>query len=129
VTMTSNPLSRPLDKPDVDQRPGSSDITWAERVYRHQWRERSNERRRVPRSSRRRIQILVAALAILLVMAGLVVAMRYEGSSPSPVVYRPTSSQTATATHETTTKSPYTLTRPLLGPFPSLPQIIDTPWR
>jgi hypothetical protein len=129
VTITSNQVSPPVDKLNVDQRPGSSDITWAERAYHHQRREWSNERRRVPLVSRRRTRILVATLAIVLMMAGLVVAMRYEGSSPSPVVHRPTSSQTATATHATSVPSPFTLTSSLLRPFPSLPPTIDAPKR
>lgn len=121
MTITSNLASPPLDEPDVDQRPGSSGITWAELAYHHPRREPSNERRRVPRASRRGTRILVVALAIFIVMAGLVVAMRYEGSSPSPVVNRPTSSQAAN--HETTARSPFTLTPPLLRPFPSLPSM------
>lgn len=120
MTITSNHESPLLEEPDVDQRPGSSGVTWAELAYNHQRRAPSNERPRVARGSRRRTRILVVALAIFLVIAGLVVAMRYEGSSPSPVVNRPPSSQTAN--HETTARLPFTLTPPLLRPFPSLPR-------
>jgi hypothetical protein len=70
VTITSHQVSPSVDKPDVDQRPGSSDITWAERAYHHQRREPTNERRRVPRTRRRRLRILVATLAIVILMAG-----------------------------------------------------------
>jgi hypothetical protein len=52
VTITSTQVSPPLDRPEVDRRPGSSDLTWAERAYHHQRREPSNERRRVLRASR-----------------------------------------------------------------------------
>jgi uncharacterized membrane protein YdfJ with MMPL/SSD domain len=129
MTITSNQISPQLDKPDADQRPGSSDITWAERAYLQQRRERANERRTVPRASRRRWRILVAALGIILVAAGLVVAMRYEGSSASSVVPRPTTSQTATATQPVTGQLPVTLTPPQLRPFPSLSPTIDAPNR
>ncbi len=129
MTITSNQVSPAIDKPDVDQRPGSSDISWAERAYHDRRREPANERRKVPCARRRRLRILVTALAIILVMAGLVVTMRYEGSSPLPVVDRPTSSQTATATQATTARSPFTLMPTLLRPFSSLPQTIDTPKR
>ena len=129
MTITSNQTSPPLDKPDVDQRPGSSDITWAERAYHHQRRERTDERRKVPRSSMRVWRIPVVALGIILVIAGLVVAMRYEGSSASSVVQRPTASQTATATQPVTGQQPFTLTPPLLRSFPSLSPTIDAPNR
>jgi hypothetical protein len=126
MTMTSNQASAPIDTPDLDQRPGSSDIAWAERAYLHQEREQASERRRVPRAPKRRLRMLVAALVIVVGMAGLVVAMRYVGSSPSPIVTQPTSSQTATAPQSTTALSPFTLTSPLRRPFPFLHSTIET---
>jgi hypothetical protein len=128
VTITSFHVSPSVEETDVDQRPGSSDITWAERAYHHQRREPANERRRVPRSGRRRWQIRVALLAVVFLMAGLVVAMRYEGSSPSSAVHRPTSSQTTRARQPVAGPLHFTLT-PLLRPFPSLLPPIDTPKR
>jgi hypothetical protein len=129
VTITSHQVSPSVDKPDVDRRAGSSDITWAERAYLHQRREPTGGRRRLPRTRRRRLRILVATLAIVILMGGLVVAMRYESSSPSPVVHRPTSAQTATAPQPVTGQLHITLTPSLLRPFPSLSPTIDTPKR
>jgi hypothetical protein len=126
VTITSNQVSPPLDNPDADQRPGSSDIEWAERAYHHQEREPSKERRRV-RRSRRRLRNLIAALAIVFLTAGLVVVMRYEGSPPP--VLSPTSSHVATTPHASIAPSPLTLTPPLLGPLATLPQVSLTPKR
>ena len=129
MTITSNQVSPSVDQPDVDRRPGSSDITWAEEAYHHQRREPANTRRGVPRVRQRRRRILVGALAIVFLMAGLVVAMRFEGSSPSPVVHRPTSSQTATAPSPVTGQLRFTQTPQFLRPFLSLPPTIDTPKR
>ena len=44
MTITSNQVFPRLDKPDLDQRPGSSDVTWAERAYHHPQWERGNRR-------------------------------------------------------------------------------------
>jgi hypothetical protein len=121
MTITSNQVEAPLlDNPDVDQRPGSSDAAWAERAYRHQQRKPMNERRRAFRPLGRRWRILVATLAIVLLMAGLVVAMRSQDAAPSPVVPYSTSSQSATSQQPTTATSPFPLTPPLLRPIPSL---------
>ena len=128
MTIASHQISPFLEETDVDQRPGSSDITWAQRAYRHQRSEPANERRRVPRAGRRRLRIRVALLAVVSLMAGLVVAIRYEGSSPSSVAHRPTSSQTATITQPVAGQLHFTPT-PLLRPFPSLLPPIDTPKR
>jgi hypothetical protein len=128
VTMTSNQVSPAVDKPDVDQRPGSSDIAWAERAYHHQEREHAGGRRRVLRPSRRRSRLLTAMFATVLLMAGLVVAMRYVGSAPSPV-QRPTSSQAVHAASSATSPSPFTLVPSLERPFPPLPLTINTPAR
>jgi hypothetical protein len=50
MTLTSNQVSPIVDKPDIDQRPGTSDIAWAERAYHHQRREPANELRCPPHS-------------------------------------------------------------------------------
>jgi hypothetical protein len=125
MTLTSNPVSPMLDKPDVDQRPGTSDIAWAEHAY-QQRREPAHEHPKVPRVLRRRLRPLVAALTIVVLIVGLVVAVRYVGSSPAPVVHRPTSSNTG-ASPQSTFLPPFTLTPPVLRPFPSLPPTIDMP--
>jgi hypothetical protein len=116
-------------KPDVDQRPGSSDVTWAESAYDHQESERSDESHRLPRASRPRLRILIATLAIVILMAGLVVAMRSQSPSPSPVVTQPTSSQTAAA-HQATAVSPLRLSpAPVISPLLSPAPVINTPKR
>jgi hypothetical protein len=127
MTITSNPASPLIEELDVDQRPGSSDVAWAERAYHHQRQEAPGERRRTGRVLRRRLRVVIATLALVILMIGLVVTMRYSGSSPSPVTHRSTSSQTVTAPRSTTAGSPFTLTTPLLRPFPSLPPTIDIP--
>jgi len=71
----------------------------------------------------------VASLAIVFMMTGLVVALRYEGSSPAPVVRQPTSSQTATAPQRATGQLHFTLTPSLPRLFPPLPSTVDTPKR
>ena len=129
VTITSNQVSPVVDKPDVEQRPGSSDIAWAERAYHHRRKEPANEHRRASRARPPRLRIVVATLAVICLMAGLIVATRFVGSSPSPVVQRSTSSQTAAAPQSTTSRSSFTLTPPPLSPFPSLSPTIDTPTR
>lgn len=128
MTITGNHVSPAIEEPDLDHGPGSSDVTWAERAYHQQRREPGNERRTVPRARRRRLRLrtLVAVLAVVLLTAGLVVAMRYEGSSPSPVVHGPASSQTATAPQPVTGQLHFTLTPPLLHLSPSLSPAIDT---
>jgi len=126
VTITEHQVSPSVDEPDVDQRPGSSDITWADRAYQHQQKEPASDRRRMRRALRRRTRILGATLAIVLLVTGLVVAMRFEGSSAPLVVHRPTSSQTATATRPVTGQLHFSLAPTLLRPFPSLFPTIDT---
>ncbi len=76
MTITSNQGTPSAEELDVDERQGSSDISWAERAYHHRRREPANERRQVPRARRRRSRIFLSALAIVFLMAGLVVAMR-----------------------------------------------------
>jgi hypothetical protein len=128
VTTTSDHVSLPIEKTDDDRRPGSSDITWAERAYRHEQKQPANVRRRGPWTSRRQLRLLVAALVVL-VMVGFVVVMRYQGSAPAAVVHRPISSQTVTAPRATIARSPFTLTPPMDSPFPSLSPTIQTPKR
>jgi hypothetical protein len=126
MTLTTHRVSPIVDKPGVDQRPGTSDIAWAERAYHHQRKEPSNQRRKGPRSPRHRLRILAGTITIVALMVGLVVAMRYTGSSPAPVTHQPTSSQTVTGLQPTTVTSPFTLTPPLVRPFPTLTPTIDT---
>jgi hypothetical protein len=126
MTVTADHVSLPLDTPDVDQRLGSTDVTWAERAYHNEARESANGRRQVPRSHRPGMRIL-AAVAIVCLMVALVLAMRLQVSSPSPVTHRPTSSQTVTAPRTTILGSPFTRTLPTISSFPSLFPVVDTP--
>jgi hypothetical protein len=128
MTITTDHVSLPVKRTDDDRRAGSSDVTWAERAYKHEQRQPANERRRGPRTSRRQLRMIVAALVVLVVV-GLVVVMRSQGSAPAPVVHRPTSSQTVTAPRATIARSPFTLTPPMNSPFPSLSPTIQTPKR
>lgn len=59
-------------------------------------------------------------------MAALVVAMRLQGSSPTPVAHRPTSSQTVTAPRTAIVGSPFTVTPPAISSFRSLIPVIDS---
>ena len=126
MTITEHQVFPSVDEPGIDQRPGSTDITWTDGAYHHQRRQPANERRRTRRALRRRTRILGATLAIVLLVTGLVVAMRFEGSSAPLVVHRPTSSQTATATRPVTGQLHFSLAPTLLRPFPSLFPTIDT---
>jgi hypothetical protein len=130
MTITSDHVV--IESTDVDTRPGSSDVTWAERAYHHEVRETENtasrKRRGLPRPLQRHLsRRLLATLTVVLVVIGLVVAMRLSGSSPSPVAHKPTTSQIATVRSEATAWSPFALTpRPELGPLPSLVPVVDT---
>jgi hypothetical protein len=64
VTITSDQISPPIDKPDVDQRPGSSDVGWAERAFHREHKDSAKEPSRVPRARGGRLRILVTTLAI-----------------------------------------------------------------
>jgi hypothetical protein len=128
MTITADHVSVPIKKTDDDRGPGSSDVAWAERAYKHEQRQPANERRRGPRTSRRQLRMLVAALVVLL-MVGLIVVMRFLGSAATTVVHRPISSQTVTAPRATIAPSPFTLTPPMDNPFPSLSPMVQTPKR
>jgi hypothetical protein len=108
------------DQPDDDRRPGSSDLGWAERAYRHERTGPATEPRRVRRARRLRPRTLVAALVVVLLTAGLALAMAYQGSSSPAVVHRPARSHTVTAPAAARGGSHLTLTPQLLRPFPTL---------
>jgi hypothetical protein len=129
MTITSNPIVPRIDEYDDDQRPGSSDVAWAERAYRREDKEPANERRRVPRSFRRRLRVLLAIFILVLAMSGLVLVMRYSGAASSPVTNHPTSSQPVTVPHPTAGTTSLSSTAPLLRVFPSLPPTFITPRR
>lgn len=124
MTITSQQVSLTIDQPDVDQRPGSSDIAWAERAYHHHRIEPVNRRRRLPRAGRRRRMRLLVATLILL-MSGLIVTMRYEGSPAATVPELQTTWPAATAPQPTADSWAFTLSPPLLRPFPSLSPTVD----
>jgi hypothetical protein len=129
MTITADQVFLPVEKHDVDHRPGSDDVTWAERAYRHDRSQPSKERRKRGRSGRRRLRTLAAALLVVVLMVGLVVLMRSQRSAPAPVAHQPASSQTVTAPRTTIAPSPYTLTPPKISPFLSLNPTINTPKR
>jgi hypothetical protein len=129
MTIATDQVSLPLDKPDVDNRPGSSDVTWAERAYYHDQPKPASERRRGHYADRHRLRMLVAALVVLFLMAGLIVVLRYQGSAPAPVTRPPTSSQTVTAPRTAIARSPFTLTPPMGTAFRSLFPTINLPER
>jgi hypothetical protein len=119
MTITADHVSLPLEKTDVDQSPGWSDVSWAELAYEHEERQSASDRRSGHQTSRRPLRLLVAAL-VLFVTVGLVVIMRYQGAAPAPTAHRSTSSQTVTTPRVTILRSPFTLTQPMVSPFPSL---------
>ena len=129
MTITADQVSLPLDKPDVDQRPGSSDVAWAERAYHHEHREATNERRRASRAGRRRWRTPRIALAVLFLTTGLVLVMRYQGSAPASVTHPATSSQTVIDPPTTIARSPFTLTAPMISPLLPLSSTINAPRR
>jgi hypothetical protein len=124
MTTRADHVSLPLEDTDIDQRPGSSDVSWAERAYKHEERQPASERRSRHRPSRRQLRVLLAAL-VLFVTVGLVVIMRYQGAAPAPIAHRPTPSQTVATPRPTITRSPFTLTQPIGSPFPSLSPTIN----
>jgi len=129
MTITSNHVAAPVEESEVDRRPGSSDVEWAERAYHQRQREPVNQRRTWPRMRKHGLSRVIATFAVVLGLAGLVVAMRYEGSSSSPVVQQPAPSQPVTATPGASAPSPFTAKPPLLGPFSSLFPTLDPPTR
>jgi hypothetical protein len=130
MTITADQVFLPVEKHDVDHRPGSDDVTWAERAYHHDLSEPSKARRKSVGGGRRRLRTLAAALLFVVVMVGLVVLMRSQGSAPAQVAHQPASSQTVTAPRTTIAPSPFTLTTPpMISPLPSLTPTIDTPKR
>jgi hypothetical protein len=87
MTMTSNQQMLPLtDECHEDQRPGLSEVEWAERPYSHGLTDRVNMHRSAPRPHRQRWRMLVV-LAMILAAAGLVVASDHSTSKCWPVVF------------------------------------------
>ena len=130
MTITADQVFLPVEKHDVDHRPGSDDVTWAEGAYHLDMSEPSIGRRKSGRAGRRRRRTLVAALLVVVLMVGLVVLMRSQGSAPAPVTHQPASTQTVTAPRTTIAPSPFTLTpSPMISPFPSLTPTTNTPKR
>jgi hypothetical protein len=127
MTITSNHVFSPTTTSTDEQRPGSSDVAWAERAYRHERRVPVKNRRRISRLLRRRLRILVTALAALAI-AGVIITMRYEGAVPSPVVHPSSASQAVTILQPADGWSIFTPS-PLLRAWPTLPQTIITTGR
>jgi hypothetical protein len=127
MTITSNQVRPTVNTSGHDQRPGSSDVAWAESAYHHERRVPVKNERRASRLVRRRLRILVTALAALAI-AGVIVTMRYEGAASSPVVHPSSSSQTVTILQPTDRWSTFAPPA-LLRMLPTLPQTIITPRR
>lgn len=119
MTITSDRTSPPITEPEYDRRPGSSDVEWAERAYRNQEIAAAERHRRVLGTGRRRLRIVVAALVGVLAMAGVAVAMTYQGSSPAAVVHRSAPAHTAAAPRSATAPSHVTPIPQLFRPFPT----------
>jgi hypothetical protein len=129
MTITSNPVAPRVDVYDNDQRPGSSDVAWAERAYRREEKRQANDRRTVlPRLSRRRLRVLLAIFVLVLAMTGLVLVMRYSGAASSPATTHPTSSLTVTVPQPTVGGRSLSPT-PFIRTVPSLPPTFIIPRR
>jgi len=129
MTITADQVFLPVEKHDVDHRPGSDDVTWAERAYHPDPSEPSKGRRKSGRAGWRRLRTRAAAILVVVLIVGLVVLMRSQGSAPAPVAHQPASQQTVTAPRTTIAPSPFTLTPPMISPFPSLTPTVNTPKR
>jgi hypothetical protein len=127
MTITSNQVFPRLDISGDEQSPGSSDVAWAERAYRDERRADVKERRGMSRLLRRRLRILLTALAALAI-AGVIITMRYEGSASLPVAHPSGSSQAVTVLQPAAGWS-ILAPPPLLRTLPTLPQTIITPRR
>jgi hypothetical protein len=125
MTITSNQVVPPIDITGGEQRPGLSDVAWAERAYHQDWSNPATEQREKSRRTPWRLGVLVTTLAVVLAMAGLVLTMRYEGSSSPTVVHPSHSSQTVTDPQPAA--GPSLFTPPLVGTLPTLPQTVITP--
>jgi len=130
MTITVEQVFLPVEEHDVDHRPGSDDVTWAEHAYHHEPSERSKERHKSGRASRRPPRTLAAALLVVVLMVGLIVLMRSQGSAPAAVAHQPASLQTVTAPRTTIAPASFTLAPPpMISPFPSLTPNTNSPKR
>lgn len=126
MTIMSDRVSPTIEKPDVDRRPGSSDVEWAERAYRHQQATPAGRRHvRIPRV-RNGLRMLVVALVVALLAIGLSLGLTSQDASSPAVVHGPTASHTVTAQQSTAPRSSITLP-PALQPLPSLLPTLGTP--
>jgi len=129
MTITADKVLVPVEKHEVDHRPGSDDVTWAERAY-HDPSEPSKERGKSGHKGWRRLRTLAAAFLVVVLMVGLVVLMRSQGSAPAAVAYQPASLQTVTAPRTTIAPASFTLAPPpMISPFPSLTPNTNSPKR
>lgn len=145
MAITSDRMFSHVDDLDIDRRPGSSDIEWAERAYRHQesatarpaklaWlaklarltrpaRPTRSAKRpltvRVPRPQSR-TRLLVVALVVVLAVFGLVLGMTFLGSSPAATVHGSNPPFTAITSKSPGGSQSVTLRAPLVRPFGSL---------
>jgi hypothetical protein len=94
MTITSARVFPRINEHGSDRRPGTNDVAWAERAYGQKWDP--SHGRREPRVRPRRVRALLVVLALILSLAGLVVAMRFSSSPAATVTRQPTSSQTTT---------------------------------
>jgi hypothetical protein len=122
MTITSDPMSPLATEHDTDLLPGSTDVEWAERAYRHRPSRPTEIHRRVPRArrSRNRGRVMAAAAAVLVVMAGMTVLLIAPWSSSST---RPAPNAPAVVTQSAHVIPGHaTVTPPLLRPA-TIPQL------
>ena len=112
MTITSDHLSSLVDEPGADLLPGSTDIEWAERAYRHQPNPGPRQGPRTAvRRARRRLRTFIGAVVLVLAMAGLVVLLTTQGGSPPSTRPSPVTAPTAKVA-----TGHVSLTPPLLRP-------------
>jgi len=131
MTMMSDRTFSPIDRPDIDQRSGTSDIEWAERAYHDEPSAEAATHlslRRMAGRVHNRLRALIVALVVVLLMVGLGLGIGL-GSSSAPTVRRPVPTQTVTAAKSPSTGSHMTLKSPLVRPFPSLLPTLAMPKR
>lgn len=148
MTTVSDRKHRSIDEVDIDRRPGSTDVQWAERAYRENGPGEQRTLRRIGPANLRhrvgalvpilhhRVRALVIALVVALVGIGVTLAMTYQGASPAGVVNRPTgvhsvivprSPGAARGNPKVTTKA--TLKPPLVRGIPGLFSTLSVPAR
>lgn len=129
MAIMSDPVSPTTAQPDVDRRPGSSNVEWAERAYRlhqkartmRQWRARAVQ-------ALHSLRLYLVALVVALVAIGLAVGLTYQGSSPPAAAHPAASPHTVTPPPVATARPPLTLP-PGFRPFTSLFPAPGTPLR